>query len=138
MIQKIFLDWINYEEDKNNKIQKLDPIIFANSFNFKGKKLKEIYSENISIKSKNLDRKHNVHIISEAKGIKNIKLNFSFDQVLKLFYIKSIDENEITEIKNNLNENVSINETNIIKGLKNKDEFIIEKAKGKNLLLQIS
>ena len=131
LIQKIFLEWINYGEEKNNRIQKLDPIIFMNSSNFKGKKLKEIYSKNISIKSKNLDRKYNIHIINEAKGIKNVKLNFSFEQALKLFYYRTIDENEIIEIIKNLNENVDINEANIIEGLKSKEEFIVEKAKRK-------
>ena len=58
-------------------------------------------------------------------------MNFSFEQALKLFYYRTIDENEIIEIIKNLNENVDINEANIIEGLKSKEEFIVEKAKRK-------
>ena len=48
LIQKIFLDWINYgESDKKKRLKKLDPAIFKSSYDFKGKTLKEIYSQNI-------------------------------------------------------------------------------------------
>lgn len=53
LIQQIFLDWINEGElNKYEKLSKLDPTIFRKTFTFENKKLKEIYSENISIKSR--------------------------------------------------------------------------------------
>ena len=68
LIQNIFLNWINHEEsDKNNQLIKLDPIIFRNSYDFNRKKLKEIYSEKISIKAKNVNENHNINIIKKSR-----------------------------------------------------------------------
>ena len=79
LIQTILLDWINYEEsDKNKRLIKLDPIIFRNNKDFYGIKLKDIYSQKISIKEKNVDKNHNINIINGANGIKSIKLILLF------------------------------------------------------------
>ena len=79
LIQTILLNWINYEEsDKNQILVKLDPIIFRNNKYFYGIKLKDIYSQKISIKEKNVDKNHNINIINGANGIKSIKLILLF------------------------------------------------------------
>ena len=79
LIQTILLNWINYEEsDKNQILVKLDPIIFRNNKDFYGIKLKDIYSQKISIKEKNVDKNHNINIINGANGIKSIKLILLF------------------------------------------------------------
>ena len=134
LIQKIFLDWINNEEtNKNNKLIKIDPEIFRHSYDFRGKKLKEIYSEPICLKEKYANKNHNIQVIEKAKGIKNIKLNFTFEQALNLFYNKAINNNEIMKIIRTLQENEKIiDEIDIIKGLKVKEEFILEKSKNKD------
>ena len=109
LIQQIFLDWINEgESNKKEKLCKIDPEIFRKACDFDGKKLKEIYSEKISIKSKTLDKLHNIDVIKGAKGLKNIKLNLYFEQALKIFFSEEINENEISDIideekKNNKN-----------------------------------
>ena len=137
LIQQIFLDWINEgESNKKEKLNKLDPTIFRESFIFDEKKLKEIYSEKISKKSKGLDKFHNIDIIKEAKGIKNIKLNLSFEQALKIFFSEEINENEISEIINEEkknNNNFIFSEIDMIKGLKNKEDYIHEKSEGENI-----
>ena len=134
LIQQIFLDWINEgESNKKEKLSKLDPTIFRESFIFDGKKLKEIYSEKISKKSKSLDKFHNIDVIKGAKGIKNIKLNLSFEQALKIFFSEEINENEISEIINEEkknNNNFIFSEIDMIKGLKNKEDYIHEKSEG--------
>ena len=137
LIQQIFLDWINEgESNKKEKLSKLDPTIFRESFIFDGKKLKEIYSEKISKKSKSLDKFHNIDVIKGAKGIKNIKLNLSFAQALKIFFSEEINENEISEIINEEkknNNNFIFSEIDMIKGLKNKEDYIHEKSEGENI-----
>ena len=132
LVQKIFLDWINNEEDKNNRLAKLDPTTIKTFSELKGKKLKEIYSQKISVKPK-LDKDHNINIIEMAKGIKNIKLNFSFEQALQLFFYQTIDEKEILELVKNIkdDEKIIVNEDHILKGLKSKEEFINEKSEDK-------
>ena len=137
LIQTILLDWINYEElDKNKRLIKLDPIIFRNNKDFYGKKLKEIYSQKISIKEKNVDKNHNINIINGANGIKGVKLNLTFLQALKHFYYKS-NKTGLFEITNNLQENEKIgSETNILKGLKGKEEYLAEKEKKKGVLFK--
>jgi hypothetical protein len=137
LIQQIFLDWINEgESNKKEKLCKIDPEIFRKAYNFDGKKLKEIYSEKISIKSKTLDKLHNIDVIKGAKGLKNIKLNLSFEQALKIFFSEEINENEISDIideeKKN-NKNFILNEIDMIKGLKYKEDYIIEKSLGENI-----
>ena len=137
LIQQIFLDWINEgESNKKEKLSKIDPEIFRKAYNFDGKKLKEIYSEKISIKSKTLDKLHNIDVIKGAKGLKNIKLNLSFEQALKIFFSEEINENEISDIideeKKN-NKNFIFNEIDMIKGLKYKEDYIIEKSLGENI-----
>ena len=53
LIQEIFLDWINYGVSDNSKqLCKINPQIFRKKYDFKGKKLKEIYSKEISKKEK--------------------------------------------------------------------------------------
>lgn len=133
LIQKIFLNWINDgETDKNNKLIKLDPAIFRNSYDFRGKKLKEIYSQATCKKEKSLNNNHNFNIIKNAKGIKNIKLNFTFEQALSLFYYKKVNKNVLIRIIQNIQENEKIiNEINIIKGLKGKEEYLNEKCNNK-------
>ena len=133
LIQKIFLNWINDgETDKNNKLIKLDPSIFRNSYDFRGKKLKEIYSQATCKKEKSLNNNHNFNIIKNAKGIKNIKLNFTFEQALSLFYYKKVNKNVLIRIIQNIQENENIiNEINIIKGLKGKEEYLNEKYNNK-------
>lgn len=133
LIQKIFLNWINDgETDKNNKLIKLDPAIFRNSYDFRGKKLKEIYSQATCKKEKSLNNNHNFNIIKNAKGIKNIKLNFTFEQALSLFYYKKVNKNVLIRIIQNIQENENIiNEINIIKGLKGKEEYLNEKCNNK-------
>ena len=137
LIQTILLNWINYEEsDKNKILIKLDPIIFRNNKDFYGKKLKEIYSQKISIKEKNIDKNHNINIINGANGIKSVKLNFTFLQALKLFYYKS-NKTELLEITNNLQETEKIgNETDILKGLIGKEEYLAEKEKKRGALFK--
>ena len=137
LIQTILLDWINYEEsDKNKRLIKLDPIIFRNNKDFYGKKLKEIYSQKISIKEKNVDKNHNINIINGANGIKSVKLNLNFLQALKLFYYKS-NKTGLFEITNNLQETKKIeSETNILKGLKRKEEYLAEKEKKRGVLFK--
>jgi hypothetical protein len=127
LIQNIFLNWINHEEsDKNNKLIKLDPILFRKSYDFNRKKLKEIYSEKISIKVKNVNENHNINIIKEAEGIKKIKLNCTFEQAFKLFYYKN-NQNEILEIIEKVQDNENIGSiTDFLKGLKGKDEYLAE------------
>jgi len=130
LIQQIFLDWINNgESNKNDILSKLDPAIFRTPFNFKGKKLKEIYSENISKKSKNQDKNHNIDVIKRAEGIKKIKLNLSFEQALKIFFYEKINKNEILENIQS-HKNIIIDENIIMQGLKCKEEYIAEKSKG--------
>ena len=140
LFQQIFLDWINEgESDKNEKLSKLDPSIFRKTFTVEGKKLKEIYSEKISIKSKSLDKFHNIEVIKRATGLKRIKLNLSFEQALKIFFSEEIDENELLEIINEekkSNENFIFNETDMIKGLKHKEDYIHEKSEGENNLFE--
>ena len=99
---------------------KLDPIIFNNLKNLKGKQLKEIYSQELSPKLKNIDKNHNINIIQRAEGIKAIKLNLTFEQALKLFYYKEIDDDEIIDVEK------------LIKGLKGKEEYLNEKGKKGN------
>ena len=137
LIQTILLNWINYEEsDKNKILIKLDPIIFRNNKDFYGKKLKEIYSQKISIKEKNIDKNHNINIINGANGIKSVKLNFTFLQALKLFYYKS-NKTELLKIINNLQETEKIgNETDILKGLIGKEEYLAEKEKKRGALFK--
>lgn len=137
LIQTILLDWINYEEsDKNKRLIKLDPIIFRNNKDFYGKKLKELYSQKISIKEKNVDKNHNINIINGANGIKSVKLNLTFLQALKLFYYKS-NKTGLFEITNNLQETKKIeSETNILKGLKGKEEYLAEKEKKRGVLFK--
>ena len=122
LIQKIFINWINFEEkDKDEKIMKLNPIIFNNLKNLKGKQLKEIYSQELSSKLKNIDKNHNINIIQRAEGIKAIKLNLTFEQALKLFYYKEIDDDdEIIDVEK------------LVKGLKGKEEYLNEKGKKGN------
>lgn len=134
LIQKIFLNWINDgETDKNNKLIKLDPIIFRNSYDLRGKKLKEIYSQATCIKEKSLNKNHNLNIIKNSKGIKNIKLNFTFEQALSLFYYKKVNKNVLLGIIQNIQENEkNINEINIIKGLKGIEEYLNAKCKNKD------
>ena len=130
LIQQIFLDWINSgESNKNDILSKLDPAIFRTSFSFKGKKLKEIYSENISKKSKNQDKNHNIDAIKRAEGIKKIKLNLLFEQALKIFFYEKINKNEILENIHS-QKNIIIDENIFIQGLKCKEEYIVEKSKG--------
>ena len=130
LIQQIFLDWINSgESNKNDILSKLDPAIFRTSFSFKGKKLKEIYSENISKKSKNQDKNHNIDAIKRAEGIKKIKLNLLFEQALKIFFYEKINKNEILENIQS-QKNIIIDENIFIQGLKCKEEYIVEKSKG--------
>ena len=137
LIQQIFLDWINEgESNKKEKLSKIDPEIFRKAYNFDGKKLKEIYSEKISIKSKTLDKLHNIDVIKGAKGLKNIKLNLSFEQALKIFFSEEINENEISDIideEKKKNKNFIFNEIDMIKGLKNKEDYIHEKSEGENI-----
>ena len=137
LIQTILLNWINYEEsDKNKILVKLDPVIFRNNKDFYGIKLKDIYSQKISIKEKNVDKNHNINIINGANGIKSIKLNFTFLQALKLFYYKS-NRTELLEIINNLQETEKIgSENDILKGLKRKEEYLAEKEKKKGVLFK--
>ena len=134
LIQKIFLNWINDgETDKNNKLIKLDPIIFRNSYDLRGKKLKEIYSQATCIKEKSLNKNHNLNIIKNSKGIKNIKLNFTFEQALSLFYYKKVNKNVLLGIIQNIQENEkNINEINIIKGLKGIEEYLNAKCNNKD------
>lgn len=137
LIQQIFLDWINEgESNKKEKLSKLEPEIFRKPYNFDGKKLKEIYSEKISIKSKTLDKLHNIDVIKGAKGLKNIKLNLYFEQALKIFFSEEINENEISDIideEKKKNKNFIFNEIDMIKGLKNKEDYIHEKSEGENI-----
>ena len=130
LIQNIFLNWINHEEsDKNKRLIKLDPIIFRNFYDFNLKKLKEIYSEKISIKVKNVNENHNINIIKEAEGIKKIKLDLTFEQAFKFFYYKN-NQNEILEIIEELQENENIGSiTDFLKGLTGKDEYLAENEK---------
>ena len=107
---------------------------------FKGKKIKEIYSNEISIKEKKKykinNSNHNIIIINEYinenKIIKNIKLNFLFDEVLMLFYYKNNVQKDLSNIIN-LDEN-EITKSDILEGLIGKDEYTDKK--GKNNLLK--
>ena len=83
-----------------------------------------------------LDKLHNIDVIKGAKGLKKIKLNLSFEQALKIFFSEEINENEISDIideeKKN-NKNFIFNEIDMIKGLKYKEDYIIEKSLGENI-----
>ena len=128
LIQNIFLNWINYEE--SNKDKKL----YHTSYIFKKKKLKEIYSEEISLRVKNQNHniKTNINAINCSKGIKKIKLNFTFEQAFKLFYNKNekINEKEWFEIiqitKEEKDVNICIKD--LLKGLKGKEEYLFTKG----------
>lgn len=135
LIQNIFLNWINYEEsNKDKKLYKLNPIIFHTSYIFKKKKLKEIYSEEISLRVKNQNHniKTNINAINCSKGIKNIKLNFTFEQAFKLFYNKNekINEKEWFEIIQIPKEEKDVNFgiKDLLKGLKGKEEYLFKKG----------
>ena len=136
LIQEILLDWINYKENDSSKIlYKINPIILKkNNFKyFKGKKLKDIYSNEISIKDKKTkkikDNDHNIIIINDCNNkIKNFKLNLLFEQALKLF----LDKNNVKEGFSyiiNLDEN-KISKSELLGGLKGKEEYI--NIKGRN------
>ena len=131
LIQKIFLDWINYGEiDKSKKLCRIDPIIFKKAFDFKGRKLKEIYAQKITEKMKKINRDHNIMIINSSKGIKNIKLNYTFEQALKLFYYKNNTKQDLSDIINIDEDKEKIIRANILEGLKGKEEYINRKIKG--------
>lgn len=123
LIQEIFLDWINYGVSDNSKqLCKINPQIFRQKIDFKGKKLKEIYSKEISEKEKekhSFNYKHNSLIIESADGVKNMKLNFTFEEALKLFFCKNNANKNISRIIN-IDEN---KEDVILKGLKGKEEY---------------
>ena len=136
LIQEILLDWINYKENDSSKIlYKINPMILKkNNFKyFKGKKLKDIYSNEISIKDKKTkkikDNDHNIIIINDCNNkIKNFKLNLLFEQALKLF----LDKNNVKEGFSyiiNLDEN-KISKSELLGGLKGKEEYI--NIKGRN------
>ena len=128
LIQEIFLDWINYGESDNSKlIYKINPQIFPKYYDFRGKKLKEIYSKEISkkeIQKHSINNEHNILIIKSPHGIQNTKLNYSFEEALKLFFCKNIAPKNISQIIN-IDENV---EDEILKGLKGKEEYINRKG----------
>ena len=137
LIQEIFLDWINYgESDSSKKLVKINPKLLRNKVYFKGIKLKDIYSNKISIREKSIkkinDINHNIIIINSCENeIKNKKLNYSFEQALKFFYYKNNAKKDLSSIIN-LDENKEdIIKSNILEGLKGKEEFI--NRKGGNL-----
>ena len=122
LIQEIFLDWINYGVSDNSKqLCKINPQIFRQKIDFKGKKLKEIYSKEIKKEKEkhSFNYKHNSLIIESADGIKNMKLNFTFEEALKLFFCKNNANKNISRIIN-IDEN---KEDVILKGLKGKEEY---------------
>ena len=132
LIQKVFLDWINYgETDNSKKLYKIDPVIFGKKNFFKGKKLKEIYSEKISEKG-NSNNDHNVKIIKSATGIKNIKLNYSFGQALKFFYYKNNFGEDLSKTINIDENKENISRAIILEGLIEKEEYINRKTRGEN------
>ena len=142
LIQQVFLDWINEGElNKNEKLIKLDPIIFQGSITLKdleGKKLKQIYSKKISPKSKTFNQFHNIYIIKKAKGIKKIKLNLYFEQALKIFFTEEINEDEIKEIieEEKKDKTFIFNKNDMIKGLMCEEDYINEKTRGENITLE--
>ena len=127
LIQEIFLDWINYGVSDNSKqLCKINPQIFRKKIDFKGKKIKDIYSKEISQKEKekhSFSDYHNILIIESADGVKNIKLNFTFEEALKLFFYKN---NATANIFDNINIDENKEEV-ILKGLKGKEEYINRK-----------
>ena len=128
LIQEILLDWINYgETDNSKKLCKINPQIFRKKYDFRGKKLKEIYSKEISKKEKEKHSycdNHNILIIKSAYGIKNIKLNLTFKQALHLFFCKNNAIKNISDIIQ-----IDENEEDVfLEGLKGKEEYINRKG----------
>lgn len=108
-IQDNLIFWIS-DGKKEKKLKKLKSI--KNYIYYKGKKLKEIYSEN----------KDNQKIISEKEGNVMEKLNLNFEEVFKAFYSKD-------------SENININDKIFYSKLKSKKEYINEKIKEKRDLV---
>ena len=135
LIQDIYRNWINEGEKNNNKkLKKLSPIIFK-SYNFKGSLLNDIYSQEITKKEN--DTKYNINNINSASGIKKIKLNFSFEDSLKLFYNDNINEEEFYTLFPNLKQE-KINMTDFLKGLKTKDIYAEEKGGKGNYKIKLN
>ena len=132
LIQEIFLDWINYgETDNSKKLYKINPKIFGQKYDFfKGKTLKKIYSEEISKKLG--DNEHNIIIIDSAEGDKKIKLNFTFEEALKLFYYKNNVAEDLSEIINIDKNKEEIIKSNILEGLIGKEDYINRKTKAED------
>lgn len=131
LIQEIFLDWINYgESDDAKKLCKINPEILRKNYDLRGKTLGEIYSKKLSEKEKQkYGKDHNIEIINNSSGIKKIKLNFKFEEALKLFLCINNANKNLSEIIN-LDE---YKEEEILKGLKGKEEYINRKKGYKNL-----
>ena len=67
---------------------------------------------------------HNIMIINSADGVKNKKLDLTFEEALKLFFCKN---NAIKNISGIIN--IDENEEDVIlKGLKGKEEYINRKG----------
>ena len=67
---------------------------------------------------------HNIMIINSADGVKNKKLDLTFEEALKLFFCKNNAIKNISGIIN-IDEN---KEDVILKGLKGKEEYINRKG----------
>ena len=131
LIQDIFPNWINStEKNKEFKIIKLNPGIFNNFDKFKDGKLKDIYSQEITVREK--DKEHNIKVIKEAKGIKKDKLNFTFKEALILFFNESSNQIIFKVIKKVRKNAKEINVKEFLSGLKGKKEFLAKKGGGKD------
>ena len=129
LIQDIFPNWINStEKNKEFKIIKLNPGIFNNFDKFKDVKLKDIYSQEITVREK--DKEHNIKVIKEAKGIKKDKLNFTFKEALILFFNESSNQIIFKVIKKVNAKEINVKE--FLSGLKGKKEFLAKKGGGKD------
>ena len=90
-IQNILIHWIS-DGIKDKMLNKKDRIIY-NYIKYKGKKLKEIFSESNN-------NRYNNDIIKNSKGNMLIKFNFYFEEAFKAFCYIKLRQAIFSEVKN--------------------------------------
>ena len=130
-IQNILIHWIS-DGIKDKMLNKKDQIIY-NYIKYKGKKLREIYSES--------NNRYNNDIIENSKGNMLIKFNFYFEEAFKAFCFVKLRKGIFFEVKNRVMNELK-REIKEVQGeqfyikLESKNQYIDEKIiylKDKNL-----
>ena len=130
-IQNILIHWI-CDGIKDKMLKKKDRIIY-NYIKYKGKKLKEIFSES--------NNGYNNDIIKNSKGNMLIKFNFYFEEAFKAFCFVKYRQDIFSEVKNRVmaelkREIKDVQDEQFYIKLESKNQYIYKKIidlKDKNL-----